>query len=359
MDNIPVEVWKAGVLNDELLHVCNQTLNGKKPSIWSKSIIITIPKKGELGIPKNYRGISLTYIAAKIYNRILLHRIEYPIENILRDNHNGFRAGRSTIGHILALRRLMEGIKAENLTAVLSFIDFRQPFDSIHRKKMLKILMAYGIPGKIVNAIAIMYDNTLAKVRSPDGDTDFLMVLSGVLQGDTLAPLLFVIVLDYALRISIDTKLGFTVTPRRSRRYPVVKIADTDYPDEIALLSDLLMNAQFLLKRVEEAAKELCLYINPKKTEFTAFGEVGDVKTPGNANIKKVLNFLYLGAWIGSSSSDIKVQKAKAWSALNKMDVIWKSSMNRNLKIRFFGATVESVLLYGAETSTLNRKLTN
>ena len=75
MDNIPVEVWKAGVLNDELLHVCNQTLNGKKPSIWSKSIIITIPKKGELGIPKNYRGISLTCIAAKIYNRMLLHHI--------------------------------------------------------------------------------------------------------------------------------------------------------------------------------------------------------------------------------------------------------------------------------------------
>ena len=89
-----------------------------------------------------------------------------------------------------------------------------------------------------------------------------------------------------------------------------------------------------------------------------AFGEDGDLKTIENANIKKVLNFLYLGAWIGSSSSDIKVRKAKAWSALNKMHVIWKSSMNRNLKIRLFRATVESVLLYGAETWTLNRKLT-
>ena len=75
MDNIPAEVWKTGGLNDELLHVCNQTLNGEKPSVWPKSIIITIPKKDGLGISKNYRGISLTCIAAKIYNRMLLHHI--------------------------------------------------------------------------------------------------------------------------------------------------------------------------------------------------------------------------------------------------------------------------------------------
>ena len=97
---------------------------------------------------------------------------------------------------MLALRRLIEGIKAKNLTAVLTFIDFHQAFDSIHRKKMLKMLRAYGIPGKIVNAVAVMYDIMLAKVRSPDGDTDFFTVLSGVLQGDTLAPLLFAIVLN-------------------------------------------------------------------------------------------------------------------------------------------------------------------
>ena len=161
---------------------------------------MTIPRKGDLGIPKNYRGISVTRIAVKIYNRMLLHRIQSPIENILRHNQIGFRTGRSTVGHIIALRLLIECIKAKNLTAVLSFIDFRQAFHSIHRKKMLNILRAYGIPGTIVNAVSVMFDNTLAKVRSPDGDTDFFMVLSGVLQGDTLAPLIFVIVLDYALR---------------------------------------------------------------------------------------------------------------------------------------------------------------
>ena len=64
----------------------------------------------------------------------------------------------------------------------------------------MKILTAYGIPYPIVNAIEAIYANTSAKVPSPDGETDTFSILAGVLQGDTLAPYLFIIVLDYALR---------------------------------------------------------------------------------------------------------------------------------------------------------------
>ena len=49
-------------------------------------------KKGDLGLPKNYRGITLTAIAAKIYNLMLLNRIRPEIDPILRKNQNGFRS---------------------------------------------------------------------------------------------------------------------------------------------------------------------------------------------------------------------------------------------------------------------------
>ncbi len=51
----------------------------------------------------------------------------------------------------------------------------------------------------IVEAVGKMYENTKAKVVSPDGETELFDLLAGVLQGDTLAPYLFIIVLDYAL----------------------------------------------------------------------------------------------------------------------------------------------------------------
>ena len=64
--------------------------------IWRQSCIIPLPKKGDFRLATNYRGISLTLNAAKIYNKLLLHRIRPVLENILGDNQNGLREKRST-----------------------------------------------------------------------------------------------------------------------------------------------------------------------------------------------------------------------------------------------------------------------
>ena len=148
--------------------------------------ILPFPKKGDLGLAKNYRGITLTSIAAKIYNALRRNRIEPKIDNILRKNQNGFRRNRSTTSQILTIRRILEGVRAKNLQATLIFVDFTKAFDSIHRGKMEQILLAYGIPKETVAAITILYRNTKVKVRSPDGDTEYFVIVVGVLQGDTL-----------------------------------------------------------------------------------------------------------------------------------------------------------------------------
>ena len=122
---------------------------------------------------------------------MILNRVKPCLEKLLRDNQNGFRPGRSTTSHILALRRILEGAQAKNLSAVMLFIDFKKAFDSVHRGILMKILRAYGIPEMIVELIEKMYTDTLAKVITPDGLTEVFKILAGVLQGDTLAPYLF------------------------------------------------------------------------------------------------------------------------------------------------------------------------
>ena len=62
---------------------------------------------------------------------------------------------------------------------------------------MLKILKAYEIPVRLISAIGLMYEGTQARVITPDGETEFFSILARVLQGDTLAPYLFAITLDY------------------------------------------------------------------------------------------------------------------------------------------------------------------
>ena len=77
----------------------------------------------------------------------------------------------------------------------------------------MKILKAYGVPPNLLRAIETMYAGTRAKVVTPDGDSEEFDIQAGVMQGDTLAPFLFVIVLDYALRKAINGReqdLGLT-----------------------------------------------------------------------------------------------------------------------------------------------------
>ena len=73
-------------------------------------VYITIPKKGNLSIAKNYWCITLTSIAAKMYNLMLLKRIRLEIDKVLQKNKNGFRENRSTHGQILTIRQILEGI---------------------------------------------------------------------------------------------------------------------------------------------------------------------------------------------------------------------------------------------------------
>ena len=362
-DGLPPEVLKYCDLDETMLSYANKLLiYGQSPQQWSNINIIPIPKNGDLGYTTNYRGIALSSVVAKLVNRMLLNRIQPKLDPHLRPNQNGFRPRRSTTAHILALRRIIEGVKRNNLKAVLLFVDFSKAFDSIHRGKMMKILRAYGIPEQLVSAITKLYEDTRAKVLSPDGETNYFDILAGVLQGDTLAPYLFAIVIDYIMRKAIGdktTELGFTLYPRRSRRVQSVNVTDMCFADDIALLADEIRQAKELLHLVETEAAKVGLHVNVKKTEFMSYNQElpNDITSISGDPIKEVNNFKYLGGWMESTEHDVNVRKALAWSACHKLSKIWKSSLKKSIKVRLFLATVESVLLYNCNTWTLTKQM--
>ena len=206
LDYIPTILWKDPTFLRLLLEFCNHTFEyHSPPSAWLTGGIIPVPKKGDLTLASNYRGITLMTIASKIYNKLILNRIVPFLDPLVRKNQNGFRKGRGTLSQILCIRRILEEMRKLDKEVVLCFVDFKKAFDSINREKMFDILKLYGIPNKIVSAIRALYTSTKAKVVSPDGDTEIFDIQAGVLQGDTLAPFLLILVLDYILRISVDS----------------------------------------------------------------------------------------------------------------------------------------------------------
>ena len=321
LDGIPAEVWKTGKFNDLLLYYCNEVYKGNIIQSWTEGCILSFPKKGDLSKISNYRGITLTSIAAKVYNALLLNQIQPEMEKILRRNENGFRKGCSTIGQILTVRRIIEGVKARQISATLLFVDFSKAFDFLHSGKMEKILLAYGIPKEIVAAIMILYRNTKSMVRSPDGDTDFFDILAGVLQGDTLAPFLFVICLDYVLRISIDkcNEYSLTLELAKSRRFDTKKITDADYANDLALQSDNSYNAKKLLHILGKSAAFVGLHVNATKTEYMCYNQDGAIETLNKTPLKKVNDFVYLGSNIASTEKDVLIRIPKVWNALDRL----------------------------------------
>ena len=79
LDEIPAEVWKFDDFKEFLLESCNRVYFQEPIVSSTNGCILPFPKKGDLSITKNYRGITLTAITAKTYNLMLLNRIRLTI----------------------------------------------------------------------------------------------------------------------------------------------------------------------------------------------------------------------------------------------------------------------------------------
>ena len=190
----------------------------------------------------------------------------------------------------------------KNLEATILFVNFTKAFDSQYRGKMEHILLVYGLPKEIVAAIMVLYINTKLKVRFLDRDTDYFDIVASVRQGDTLAPYLFIICLDYMLRTSFDKikENCFKLTKERSRKYPAKTITDVDYTNDIALLANAPAQAETLLHSLQWAAAGICLHVNAHTKEYMCFNQRGDISTLNGNSLTLVDKFTYLGNSISS-----------------------------------------------------------
>ena len=72
---------------------------------------------------------------------------------------------------------------------------------------------------------------------------------------------------------------------------------------------------------------------------------------------KLVDKFTYLGSSVSSSETDIDTRLTKAWTAINRLSVIWKSDLTDKIKRTFFQSAILSILIYGCTTWTLTKRL--
>ena len=160
------------------------------------------------------------------------------------------------------------------------------------------------------------------------------------------------------LRTSIDKirENGFELTKKRSRRYPAKTITDADYADDIAILANTLNQAETLLHSSEGATASIGIHVNAHKTEYMCYNQAGNISTLDGTLLKQVDEFTYLESSVSSTEKDIDTRLTKAWTAIDRLLIIWKSDLTDKMKRSFFQAAVVSILMYGCTTWTLTKR---
>ena len=129
------------------------------------------------------------------------------------------------------------------------------------------------------------------------------------------------------------TTLKLSMAKAKIRRYPARTITDADYTDYGAILANTPTQALSLLHSLERAANGIGFHANADKAEYTCFNQRPDISTLKGGPLKLVD---YLGSSISSTENDMNTGVAKAWTAIDKLSVIWNSDLSDKIKRSFF-----------------------
>ena len=105
--------------------------------------------------------------------------------------------------------------------------------------------------------------------------------------------------------------------------------------------------------RIDE--RKLQAFLGCRRNDFLAVEEMNWMTDnwPGWFN-----SLLFILSYsVESTEKDIETRLTKAWTAINRLSIIWKSDLTDKMKRSFFQAAVTSILLYGCTTWTLTKRL--
>ena len=169
---------------------------------WTKAILVTMPKKGDLLNCANYRTISMIAHLSKVLLNIMLNRITARSEEFISEEQAGFRANRSTVQQILSLRLIAEKSTARNKKVYNCFVDYRKAFNSVWHGGLWAVMNSYGIDDNLTRLMQAIYTETRSMVIVNGMHSDWFQVTvalvlgDGSRQGDPLSPRAFIMLLE-------------------------------------------------------------------------------------------------------------------------------------------------------------------
>ena len=354
-DQTCAELWKYAAKPVKIsLHQCMVKIWNKEelPGHWTTAIIYPVHKRGDKSNPDNYRGISLLDCTYKVLSRILYNRCKDQLELELGEYQGGFRPWRSCPEQIITLKLVMDYYKRRQKQQVITFVDFKKAYDSIHRPSMMKILRNFGLHPKLIKMIELTLTNTTSKVKFRGELSEPFPIKTGLRQGDGLSPLLFNCALEYVMRE------WYKENPKNIRigtKKESINLNCLGFADDLALLANNIQEAKNQIISLQNIAKKIGLQISFEKTEIMVTNPlVLNYIMINNRKMKIVKQFKYLGevitynldekrAWQERTNKMIKAQKL-TWGTYNKKCLSIKT------KLKHYKTVVQPEVTYASET---------
>ena len=297
-DGIPAKVLRECVeeLKKPLYLLWRTSLDhGYVPSKLKQSNVIPIFKKGDRSSPENYRPISLISHISKVFEKIVVKILTSYLNDLdlFNEQQHGFRSGRSCLSQLLEHHHRVIATMENQGNADVVYLDFAKAFDKVDYGVLLHKLKSMGICGLMLKWLHSFLTNRKQSISvdgflSPEGP-----VVSGVPQGSSLGPLLFLIHIS-----DIDACTEFTnISSFADDTRLIMPIYNER--DHIKMQSDL--------NRVYDWAKQNNMTFNSDKFELLRFKinelNLHSYHTPDKSIIKEVACVKDLGVHIDSSGT--------------------------------------------------------
>ena len=181
---------------------------GKIPSEWSRAIVTPVYKGGSASSVSNYRPISLTCVASKIMERVMVYDMLIYLRhhNLISKQQHGFLSARSTTSNLLESISDWTLALNDNKSVAVANIDFAKAFDSVCTSKLIYKLQSYGISGALIRWITSFLSDRSQQTRVGNSLSALTKLSSGVVQGSVIGPLLFVLFINDITQLFNDNK---------------------------------------------------------------------------------------------------------------------------------------------------------
>ncbi|GBL92463.1 RNA-directed DNA polymerase from mobile element jockey [Araneus ventricosus] len=169
------------------------------PQCWKTAVVVPIPKPDQdLNLPQNYRPISLLSSLSKVYEFVLLKRLNQFLNNnhIIISEQFGFRKNLSTSHQLLRVTELIFDGFAKSETTGALFLDVAKAFDKIWHDGLLAKLMRLSCSAQFIKITHSFLTSRNFRVRVNNILSNPRPILSGCAQGSLLSPTLFNIYLN-------------------------------------------------------------------------------------------------------------------------------------------------------------------